>query len=414
VPSYTSFALSDQDLADFFDVVVPHLNERQRRLMAGAMARTLGYGGVKAVAEASGLSRKTVQTGARDVDEGVVPSTRVRAPGAGRKPVETVQPGLEDALDGLVEPETRGDPVRSLRWTTKSLRKLSDDLGSQGFTVSPPTVGQLLVASGYSLQAPVKTKEGADHPDRDAQFRYIADLVERFRSAGEPVISVDAKKKELLGDFSPGGREWRPAGQPLEVNTYDFPDEQLGKAVPYGVYDLAENAGWVSVGRSADTAEFAVQTIRSWWYRMGEATYPNATKLLITADGGGSNGYRVRLWKAKLAALASELGVDITVVHFPRGTSKWNKIEHRLFSHITMNWRGRPLESHEVTVNLIAGTTTRTGLTVQAELDQADYQKGIKVTKQEFESIPLERHKFHGEWNYTIRKLADGQTKKSK
>jgi hypothetical protein len=404
VPSYTSFALSDQDLADFFDVVVPHLNERQRRLMAGAMARTLGYGGVKAVAEASGISPKTVQAGARDVDEGVAPSTRVRAPGAGRKKVEAVQPGLEDALDGLVEPETRGDPECPLRWTTKSLRKLSEDLASQGFTVSPPTVGELLVVSGYSLQAPVKTKEGADHPDRDAQFRYIVDLVERFRSAGEPVISVDAKKKELLGDFSPGGREWRPKGQPLEVNTHDFPDKELGKAVPYGVYDLAENAGWVSVGRSADTAEFAVQAIRSWWYRMGKLAYPNATNLLITADGGGSNGYRVKLWKAEIAKLASELGIDITVVHFPRGTSKWNKIEHRLFSHITMNWRGQPLESHEVVVNLIAATTTRTGLTVRAELDQADYQKGIQVTKAELKSIPLEPHEFHGEWNYTIRK----------
>lgn len=318
--------------------------------------------------------------------------------------------GLPDDLAGFGQ----GGPVaakagfdRALRWTTKSLRKLSDDLASQGFTASPPTVGQLLVASGYSLQAPFKTKEGADHPDRDAQFRYIASLVERFRSAGEPVISIDTKKKELLGDFSPGGREWRPAGRPLEVNTHDFPDKQLGKAVPYGVYDLAENAGWVSVGRSADTAEFAVQTIRSWWYRMGEQVYPNATELLITADGGGSNGYRVRLWKAQLAALAHELGLDVTVVHFPRGTSKWNKIEHRLFSHITMNWRGRPLESHEVVVNLIAGTTTRTGLTVRAELDPADYQKGIEVTEAEFTRIPLQRHDFHGEWNYTIRKSTE-------
>jgi hypothetical protein len=396
-------------LASFFGVVLPHLNERQRRIMAGATARTLGRGGVKAVAVASGISLRTVQAGARDVDEGVAPSTRVRESGAGRKPVEAVQAGLVDALDGLVEPETRGDPERALRWTTKSLRKLSNDLGSQGFTVSPPTVGQLLVASGYSLQAPVKANEGADHPDRDAQFRYIADLVERFRAAGEPVISVDAKKKELLGDFSPGGREWQPSGEPVEVNTYDFPDKELGKAVPYGVYDLAENAGWVNVGRSADTAEFAVQTIRNWWYRMGKTVYPNATKLLITADGGGSNGYRVRLWKAQLAALAKELGLDITVVHFPRGTSKWNKIEHRLFSHITMNWRGRRLENHEVVVNLIAGTTTRTGLTVRAELDQADYQKGIKVTKEEFKSIPLERHEFHGEWNYTIRRPMEDQ-----
>ena len=373
--------------------------------MAGAAARALGYGGVKAVAVASGLSLSTIQTGAREVDEGVEPSERVRAPGAGRKRVEKVQPGLEDALDSLVEPETRGDPECPLRWTTKSLRNLSGDLASLGFAASPPIVGEMLAAMGYSLQAPVKTKEGADHPDRDAQFRYIAGLVEEFRSAGEPVISVDAKKKELVGDFAPSGREWRPVRQPVEVNTYDFPDKDLGKAVPYGVYDVAANAGWVSVGRSADTAEFAVQTIRSWWLRMGKSAYPNATRLLITADGGGSNGYRVRLWKKEIATLAREFGLDITVVHFPRGTSKWNKIEHRLFSHITMNWRGRPLESHEVVVNLIAGTTTRTGLTVVAELDQDDYEKGIKVTDKEFEKIPITRHAFHGEWNYTIQKL---------
>lgn len=398
--------MSGQHLADFFSAALPHLDERRRRIVAGAMARALGYGGVTAVAAASGISQRTVQAGARDVDEGVAPMLRVRAPGAGRKQVEKVQPGLVEALDGLVEPETRGDPECLLRWTTKSLRKLAEELVLLGFSVSPPTVGQLLATSGYSLQAPVKTKEGADHPDRDAQFRYIARLVAQFRSAGEPVISVDAKKKELVGDFSPGGREWRPVGQPLEVNTYDFPDKQLGKAAPYGVYDLAENTGWVSVGRSADTAEFAVQTIRSWWYGMGKAVYPKATKLLITADGGGSNGYRLRLWKTELATLARELGLDITVVHFPRGTSKWNKIEHRLFSHITMNWRGRPLESHEVVVNLIAGTTTRAGLTVHAELDQADYQKGIQITDQELKSVPLVKHEFHGEWNYTIRKSA--------
>jgi len=399
-----SFTVVDEDLAGFFEVVLPSLNERQRRVVAGAMARALGYGGVKAVAETSGVSPKTVRKGARDVDKGVEPSVRVRAPGAGRKPVEQAQPGLAEALDGLVEPETRGDPECPLRWTTKSLRNLSDDLVSRGFTVSPPTVGQMLAASGYSLQAPVKTKEGADHPDRDAQFRYIANLVTQFRAAGEPVISVDTKKKEAVGEFSPSGQEWQPVGQPLEVNTYDFPDKELGKAVPYGVYDVAENTGWVSVGRSADTAKFAVQSIRTWWHRMGKSTYPNATKLLITADGGGSNGHRVRLWKAELAVLARELGLDITVVHFPRGTSKWNKIEHRLFSHITMNWRGRPLESHEVVVNLIAATTTRTGLTVRAELDHDDYQKGIKVTDEEFKSIPLARHTFHGDWNYTIRK----------
>ena len=405
--------MADEDLAWFFDVILPHLDERQRRIVTGATARVLGYGGVKAVAVASGISLSTVQHGARAVDEGVAPLGRVRAPGAGRKRVEEVQSGLAETLDALVEPETRGDPECRLRWTTKSLRKLSDELASQGFTVSPPTVGQMLTAMGYSLQAPVKTKEGADHPDRDAQFRYIASLVAQFLAAGEPVISVDAKKKELVGDFSPGGREYQPVGQPVPVSTYDFPDKQLGKAVPYGVYDLVGNTGWVSVGRSADTAQFAVQTIRRWWYQMGQHAYPNATKLLITADGGGSNGYRLRLWKTELAALAQELGLDITVVHFPRGTSKWNKIEHRLFSHITMNWRGRPLESHEVVVNLIAGTTTRTGLTVQADLDPDDYQKGIKVTNKELEGIPLVRHEFHGEWNYDIRKSTEANLEKS-
>lgn len=407
-----SYTLADEQLAGFFADVLPHLNERQRRVTAGAAARALGYGGVKAVSVASGLSLSTVQVGAREVDEGVEPLERARRPGAGRKRVENAQPGLEDALDALVEPETRGDPECSLRWTTKSVRNLSDDLGSAGFVVSPPVVGQMLAAKGYSLQAPVKTKEGADHPDRDAQFRYIAGLVEEFRSAGEPVISVDAKKKELVGDFAPSGQEWQRVYQPVEVNTYDFPDKELGKAMPYGVYDIAANAGWVSVGRSADTAEFAVQTIRRWWRQMGMTAYPNATRLLITADGGGSNGYRVRLWKKEIAALARELGLDITVVHFPRGTSKWNKIEHRLFSHITMNWRGRPLESHEVVVNLIAGTTTRTGLTVSAELDQDDYEKGIKVTDKEFEGIPIRRHAFHGEWNYTIQKSLEGDTLK--
>ena len=408
-----SFAMADENLADYFHDVLPHLNERQRRIAAGAMARALGYSGVKAVAAASGLSLSTVQAGAREVDKGVEPSERIRVPGAGRKRAEETQPGLLDALDNLVEPETRGDPERALRWTTKSLRNLSDELASQGHAASPPVVGQMLAAMGYSLQAPVKTREGADHPDRDAQFRYIAGVVEEFRSAGEPVISVDAKKKELVGDFSPGGREWRPVGDPVQANTYDFPDKELGKAVPYGVYDLAANAGWVSVGRSADTAEFAAQTIRTWWDRMGRFAYPNATKLLITADGGGSNGYRLRLWKKEIADFARETGLDITVVHYPRGTSKWNKIEHRLFSHITMNWRGRPLESHEVVVNLIAGTTTRTGLTVQAELDQDEYEKGIKVTDAAFKAIPLVRHKFHGEWNYTILKSPEDTHKKS-
>jgi hypothetical protein len=273
-------------------------------------------------------------------------------------------PGLEDALDKLVEPGTRGDPECALRWTTKSTRTLADELTKQGFKVTHSVVAKLLTAMGYSLQAARKSAEGSDHPDRDAQFRYLAGLVERFRAAGEPVISVDAKKKELIGNFAPTGQQWRPAGQPVETNTHDFPDPELGKAVPYGVYDVASNAGWVSVGGSSDTAEFAVATIRRWWTEVGAAAYPDATTLLITADSGGSNSSRGRLWKKEISSFAKDAGLDVVVCHFPPGTSKWNKIEHRLFSHISMNWRGRVLESREVVVNLIAGTTTRTGLTV--------------------------------------------------
>ncbi len=312
-------------------------------------------------------------------------------------------PGLVDALDGLVEPESRGDPECALRWTTKSTRSLADELTGRGFTVTHSVVGKLLGGLGYSLQAVDKSAEGSDHPDRDAQFRYLAGLVERFRAAGEPVISVDAKNKELIGNFAPKGKQWRPVGRPMEVNTHDFPDKELGKAVPYGVYDLAENTGWVSVGGSSDTAEFAVSTIRRWWAEVGVLAYPEATTLLITADSGGSNSSRGRLWKRELAAFAEEAGIDIVVCHFPPGTSKWNKIEHRLFSHISMNWRGRVLESREVVVNLIAGTTTRTGLTVRAELDNGVYEKGIKVTDREMKQLPIARHEFHGDWNYTIK-----------
>lgn len=395
--------MNGEDLGFFFGEVLPHLNERQRRIVAGVMARTLGHGGVRAASVASGLSLSTVQNGARSVDDGVEPSDRVRASGAGRKPAEESMPGLVDALDGLVEPESRGDPECALRWTTRSTRSLADELTGQGFAVTHSVVAKVLVAQGYSLQAAQKSAEGSDHPDRDAQFRYLAGLVERFRAAGEPVISVDAKNKELIGNFAPKGKQWRPVGRPVEVNTHDFPDKELGKAVPYGVYDLAENAGWVSVGGSSDTAEFAVSTIRRWWSEVGVLAYPEATTLLITADSGGSNSSRGRLWKKELADFAEEAGIDIVVCHFPPGTSKWNKIEHRLFSHISMNWRGRVLESREVVVNLIAGTTTRAGLTVRAELDNSVYQKGIKVTDREMKQLPIVRHEFHGDWNYTIK-----------
>ncbi|MCA1694454.1 MAG: ISAzo13 family transposase, partial [Actinobacteria bacterium] len=392
----TSFTVIDDDLSFFFENVLPHLDERQRKILTGAAARALGHGGVKAVAAASGLSLSTVQHGALAVDAGIEPSDRVRAPGAGRPRAEKSMPGLVDALDKLVEPDSRGDPECALRWTTKSTRDLADELTRRGFEITHSVVAKLLADMGYSLQAASKSAEGSDHPDRDAQFRYLAGLVEQFRAAGEPVISVDAKNKELIGNFAPKGRQWRPAGQPVKTNTHDFPDEELGKAVPYGVYDLAGDAGWVSVGGGSDTAEFAVSTIRRWWSEVGATAYPEATELLITADSGGSNSSRGRLWKKEIAAFAKDAGLNIVVCHFPPGTSKWNKIEHRLFSHISMNWRGRVLESREVVLNLIAGTTTRSGLAVRAELDHATYQKGIKVTDHEMKLIPLVRHKFHG------------------
>jgi Rhodopirellula transposase DDE domain len=379
----------------------------------GAAARALGHGGVKAVATASAVSLSTVQKGAREVDIGIEPSDRVRVSGAGRPGVEAAMPGLVEALDALVEPESRGDPECTLRWTTKSTRELAGELTRQKFEITHSVVAKLLAEMGYSLQGAVKSAEGSDHPDRDAQFRYLAMLADRFRAAGQPVISVDAKKKELIGNFATSGKQWRPAGQPVVVNTHDFPDPDLGKAVPYGVYDLAEDAGWVSVGGSADTAEFAVSTIRRWWTEVGKTVYPEATSLLITADSGGSNSARGRLWKRQLAAFAREAGLEVVVCHFPPGTSKWNKIEHRLFNHISMNWRGRVLESREVVVNLIAATTTRTGLQVRAELDHGIYERGIKVTDREMKQIPIVRHLFHGDWNYTLKKSMEDLNQES-
>lgn len=399
--------MTDEQLSFFFDTILPHLDERQRRITVGAAARALGHGGVKAVAGASDLSLSTVQQGAREVDAGIEPSDRVRAPGAGRPRAEQAMPGLVETLDTLVEPDSRGDPECALRWTTKSTRELADELTHQGFMVTHSVVAKLLGEMGYSLQGAAKAAEGSNHPDRDAQFRYLAMLVDWFRAAGQPVISVDAKKKELIGNFATSGRQWRPVGQPVVANTHDFPDPQLGKAMPYGVYDLAENTGWVSVGGSADTAEFAVSTIRRWWAEIGKTVYPEATSLMITADSGGSNSARGRLWTRELAAFAREAGLEIVVCHFPPGTSKWNKIEHRLFNHISINWRGRLLESREVVVNLIASTTTRTGLQVRAELDNSIYEKGIKVTDREMKQIPIVRHLFHGNWNYTLKKSMD-------
>jgi transposase len=397
------FEVTEDDLAFFFETVVPHLNERQRRVTVGALARTLGHGGVRAVAAASGMSVGLVQKGARDVDEGIEPSDRVRAKGAGRKLAEVAMPGVDEELDSLVEPESRGDPECELRWTTKSTRTLAKELTERGFPITHSVVAKMLGAMGYSLQSASKVVEGSSHPDRDAQFQYIARLVREFREAGEPVASIDAKKKELIGNFATPGRQWRPRGEPVEVNSHDFPDEELGKAVPYGVYDIGANAGWVSVGNSADTAEFAVGTIRRWWDQVGSVRYPKATKLLLTADSGGSNSASGKLWRRELASFARDAGLDVMVCHFPAGTSKWNKIEHRLFSHISRNWRGQVLESLEVVVDLIAATTTSKGLTVQAELDPKVYEKGIKVADHELKSLPIERHEFHGEWNYTVK-----------
>ncbi|MGH2652502.1 MAG: ISAzo13 family transposase, partial [Actinomycetota bacterium] len=355
----------------------PHLNERQRRLWAGAQARALGRGGIAAVARETGMSRSTVQTGAGEIDSGDEVTTRVRRPGAGRPRAEARDPDLLAALDNLVEPTTRGDPMSALRWTSKSTRNLADELTREGHAVSTNTVADLLEDMEFSLQAPSKQKEGSSHPDRDAQFRYIHDRAKEYLGATEPVISVDTKKKELIGEYRIRGREYQPKSSPERVNVHDFIDPDVAKAVPYGVDDIGADVGWVSVGEDHDTAGFAVETIRSWWEMVGALSYPKAHRLLITADAGGGNGYRNRLWKVELAELASETGLEITVCHFPPGRSKWNNIEHRLFSHITMNWRGRPLISHEVVVNLIGATKTRSGLKVHAHRDRASYPTGL-------------------------------------
>ncbi len=395
-----------------FAEVAPVLDERARRLLLGAGARQMGRGGIKAIAAATGVSRDTVGRGAAELEAGVVADGRVRAPGAGRKPAEQTDPQLWPALDRLVDPETRGDPMSALRWTTKSTAKLAGELAGQGHEVSPDTVGRLLRDHGYSLQGNSKTIEGKQHPDRDAQFRYLNDQVSAFLAAGLPVISVDTKKKELIGAYKNGGREYQPTGSPVATNTYDFVSE-AGKAVPYGVYDVGANSGWVNVGTDADTGEFAVESIRRWWNQIGGLAYPGADQLLITADGGGSNGSRLRLWKTQLAELAAQTGLEITVSHLPPGTSKWNKIEHRMFSAITMNWRGRPLQTHEVVLETIAATTTKTGLTIQAALDTSTYQRGIKITDKEmtaFATRHLRRHEFHGDWNYTVTAALDDDT----
>jgi hypothetical protein len=389
-------------LAAKFGAIFPHLDERQRRLLMGAEARALGHGGIRLVARAAGVREATVALGVGELDSGAEPLGRARRPGGGRKRAAEVDPGLVPALLALVEPEERGDPESPLRWTVKSTRTLAAELTRRGHKVSADTVGDLLRAEGFSLQGNAKTIEGRRHPDRDAQFRYINEQARAHRASGDPVISVDAKKKEQVGEFASAGRQWRPAGQPRAVATHDFPDDRLDTAIPYGIYDVAANAGWVNVGTDHNTAAFAVESIRRWWHGAGNASYPAARRLLITADAGGSNGYRTRAWTAGLAELAAETGLEVTCCHFPPGTSKWNKIEHRLFSAITLNWRGRPLTSHEVIVQSIAATTTSTGLTVTAELDTGLYPAGAKISNAQMAALPLDRHPWHGDWNYTL------------
>jgi Rhodopirellula transposase DDE domain len=380
----------------------PYLNERQRRLVAAADARFLGHGGIATVARATGLSRTTLHKAVRELEGDEVPPERVRKAGGGRKSKARQDPGLTKALEQLVDPATRGDPMSPLRWSSKSTAKLAEELCRQGYTISARTVADMLKDQDYSLQANRKTREGSSHPDRDAQFQYINEQTKAFQQRAAPVVSVDAKKKELVGDYKNGGREWQPKGSPVKVQVHDFPDKKKGKTTPHGVYDLTGNEGWVSVGTDHDTAEFAVQTIRCWWRQMGSKAYPEARELLIMADGGGSNGSRTRLWKLALQRLADETGIAVSVCHFPPGTSKWNKIEHRMFSYITKNWRGKPLESHEVIVNLIGNTTTKTGLRIQTALDSQIYPTGIEVSDEVMERLNIERSEFHGEWNYRI------------
>jgi hypothetical protein len=392
-----------------YEALAPLLHEKAQRRWAACEARALGRGGISLVAAATGLSRPTIHRGLAELNsssdalEDADPKrTRIRCTGGGRHRLTTNDLTLLKDLQDLVDPATRGDPMSPLLWTCKSTRHLAQALGTRGHDVSHQTVARLLTESGYNLQANRKSEEGKDHPDRNAQFEHINSKVRSCQRRGQPVVSVDTKKKELVGNYKNPGQEWDPKGQPRRVKSKDFPDKELGKVAPYGVYDLTENEGWVNVGITHDTAEFAVESIRRWWYRMGHQVYPEARELLVTADSGGSNASRSRLWKVCLQELADELGLKIRVCHFPPGTSKWNKIEHRMFCHITENWRGRPLVSHEVVVNLIGGTRTRTGLRIQAELDTTSYELGVKVTNKELEAVRLKRDKFHGEWNYTI------------
>ena len=394
-----------------YERLFPAMNERMRRRWAATEALSLGWGGVTTVARATGLTRKTIHSGIRELEaeagdpSATLPPDRVRRAGGGRKPITQAQPKLVAALEALVEPTSRGDPQSPLRWTCKSTRRLGEALRKQGFRVSARTVAALLKEEKYSLPSNRKTREGTSHPDRNAQFEHINEQALQFQRRGQPVISVDTKKKELGGDFKNGGREWHRRGEPEEVRVHDFIDKTLGKAIPYGVYDVTHNEGWVSVGIDHDTARFATEAVRRWWTKMGSKRYPNAKELLITADGGGSNASRSRLWKSALQTLADRIGLTLHMCHFPPGTSKWNKIEHRMFSHITQNWRGKPLVSHEVIVQLIAHTTTAAGLKIRAALDRRRYPTGEKVSSAEFARIQLRPDDFHGDWNYRIKPL---------
>ena len=386
-----------------FNSLVGDLDERGRRRWAATEAMALGYGGITAVSLATGLSYHTIRNGINELEsDSPLPSGRQRRSGGGRKPLEASQEDLVRAIDRLVEPTERGDPQSPLRWTCKSLSNLQRELVSQGYRVGRTKISKVLRSLGYSLQGNRKTREGTDHPDRNAQFEHIARRVRACQRGGSPAVSVDTKKKETLGKKANVGKEYRPKGEPLEVDTHDFPDKELGKAIPYGVYDIDLNEAWVSVGISRDTGEFAVEAIRRWWRQMGKKRYPKPKRLLITADSGGSNGHRNRLWKYELQRLADQTGLTIEVCHYPPGTSKWNKIEHRLFCHITRNWRGVPLESHQVVVSLIGSTHTTEGLDVHCRLDENDYPKGLTISDAEMASIKLKRNAFHGDWNYTI------------
>jgi hypothetical protein len=398
-----SVVVTGEMLAAKFSVILPHLDERQRRLVLGAEARSLGHGGIRLVARAAGVREATVSLGASELEAGAEPLGRARRPGGGRKSAAEADPGLVPALLALVEPDERGDPQSPLRWTVKSVRKLAGELTAQGHRVSASTAGVLLRDQGFSLQGTARTLEGSAHPDRDAQFRYINEQAAAHQASADPVISVDSKKKEQVGLLASSGREWRPAGDPVQVASHGFPGEDTAAAIPYGIYDITANTGWVNVGTDHNTAVFAAESVRRWWHGAGKAACPAARRLLITADAGGSNSYRARAWKAGLAGLAAETGLEVTCCHFPPGTSKWNKIEHRLFSHITMNWRGRPLTSHQVIISTIAATTTTAGLRVHAGLDTGSYPEGIKITDEQLRALPLARHDWHGDWNYTLR-----------